>query len=170
MDSAPSNDSARPPRLPEEPPCLNAPENTSHLPAAGERGRVLIVDDDTTQQMLSRLQLKRLGCAATTASSGEEAVAHFESAAQANNPAPFDLVLMDLIMQGMDGLAACRAIRKLYPRQHLVIVSGYTPGAHAEEIARLGIIWLVKPYTIAELANTVRAIIQTPPPHPATQP
>lgn len=146
MDSTPCNHAA---------PRPTAPEESGRGPVAIEH--VLVVDDEPAQQMLSQLQLKKLGCQATVASSGEEAMSLFVSAKKENKPSPFDLVLMDMVMPGLDGLSASRAILDLYPGQNIVIASGYAPGAHAETADRLGLFWLLKPYTITDLAQTVRA-------------
>ncbi len=145
--------------LPSEQRLPSVPENAGRAPVPGNKEHILVVDDDPVQQMLSRLQLQKLGCDATVASSGEEALALFASTKQANQPSPFNLVLMDKVMQGLDGMTACKEILNLFPGQNIVIVSGYTPGEHADEVAQLGLSWLVKPYTIADLAKSIRSAI-----------
>jgi PAS domain S-box-containing protein len=68
-------------------------------------GRVLVVDDVAMNRDLVRAMLSAVGYEVTEAAGGAEAV----SAAMT---AGFDLILMDLQMPGMDGLAATRAIRQ----------------------------------------------------------
>lgn len=68
------------------------------------RRRLLLVDDNATNQKVARLLLSRLGHDVAVASSGAEALAHLASH-------PCDLVLMDCEMPGMDGYAATRALR-----------------------------------------------------------
>ena len=123
--------------------------------------RVLVVDDEPGLQMLSQLQLQKLGCDVTVASSGEEALARFASAKQENLASPYALVLMDLVMQGLDGLETSREILLLYPGQKITIVSGYAPDPQIKAANQIGIGWLVKPYAIAELAKLVQTVAQT---------
>jgi PAS domain S-box-containing protein len=69
--------------------------------------RVLVVEDNATNQMVARVLLESFGVAVETADNGELGVQRLASTGQA----PIDLVLMDLHMPVMDGLAATRAIR-----------------------------------------------------------
>ena len=70
----------------------------------GAAARILLVDDVAMMRELVRLMLLPSGYEITEASNGAEAVGVALSA-------PFDLILMDLQMPGMDGQAATRAIR-----------------------------------------------------------
>lgn len=75
--------------------------------------KILIVDDDPSIREVLSTQLGRLHYDTVTAADGEEAVALFKS----ENP---DLVLMDLMMPRLDGLAACQKIRALEKRRSRV--------------------------------------------------
>ncbi len=86
--------------------------------------RVLVAEDDTTNQLLVRDLLSRRGVRVTLAATGTEAVA-------AVVRGDFDIVLMDVRMPEMDGLDACRRIRAL-PNGGLPIVA-LTANALAEE-------------------------------------
>ncbi len=79
-----------------------APEHRSSPPHY--RGRVLVAEDNLTNQKVARLLLERLGCCVDTAANGHEAV-------DAVLRARYDLVLMDCEMPELDGCGATIAIR-----------------------------------------------------------
>jgi len=135
----------------------NVPAELRNTPLPTGHERILVVDDDPGQQTLSLLQLNKLGYITTVVSGGEEAVALFEAASKAVKPAPFDLVMADMIMKGIDGLATCRKIISLYPKQKMIIASGHALDEHAKQTNEMGIDWLAKPYTTADLARSVRS-------------
>ena len=132
-------------------------EESKRVPLPKGNERILVVDDEACQQDSARLLLKKLGYSTIVVSSGEEAVALFESARRADKPAPFDLVLMDMIMRGMDGMATSKEIRRLYAGQKVLIVSGHAPDNLDREAEALGISWITKPYTAYEMACALRA-------------
>jgi uncharacterized protein (TIGR02266 family) len=66
--------------------------------------RILLVDDVDLFLELERTFLKRFGCEILTAKSGEEAIAK----AREHRP---DLILLDVVMPGMGGYAACRRLK-----------------------------------------------------------
>jgi PAS domain S-box-containing protein len=78
--------------------------------AAGVGLSVLIAEDDPVNAMLARALVGQLGHRAEQVGDGAAAVAEVLSAARRG--APFDLVLMDMRMPGMDGLDATRDIRR----------------------------------------------------------
>jgi PAS domain S-box-containing protein len=75
----------------------------------GDGLSILVAEDNEINALLMRALLMKLGHHVTMAESGSAAVACWEAARAAGTP--FDRVLMDLHMPGMDGIAATRRIR-----------------------------------------------------------
>jgi PAS domain S-box-containing protein len=90
-------------------------------PAPGRRLvglRLLVVEDNPTNQLVARGLLRGEGAQVVVAADGAAGVE-----AVGSTPLPFDLVLMDVQMPGMDGYTATRMIRELPPGLHLPIVA-----------------------------------------------
>ncbi len=79
-------------------------EPSSWLLSCRERARILLVEDNAVNRQVALALLKKAGVSADTAENGLEAL-------EALRSKEYDLVLMDLQMPVMDGLAATRAIR-----------------------------------------------------------
>jgi CheY-like chemotaxis protein len=98
------------------------PESPSKPSQPFSGSRVLLTEDNTTNQRLARALLERLGCQVDVADNGQVAV-------QRVSPGMYDLVLMDCQMPEMDGWEATRALRvKLQGTPHLPIIA-LTAGA-----------------------------------------
>jgi CheY-like chemotaxis protein len=112
-------------------------------PAADNRAlRILIADDSSSDRLILKFLLIRLGHEVVEASDGLEAVARFEETAP-------DMVLMDALMPKMDGMEATRQIKAL-ESDRLVPVIFLTSLTEATELARClesgGDGFLTKPY------------------------
>jgi PAS domain S-box-containing protein len=134
--------------LEEAPAAPMQPEPDDGLTAA----RILVVDDVAMNRELVRTMLSPFGYELVEAASGAEAVA----AAMAGS---FDLILMDLQMPGMDGLAATRAIRQACDLNHdapIVALSANALPVHLAECAQAGMDdHIAKPIAPAELLTKI---------------
>ncbi|NBB65582.1 response regulator [Pseudomonas sp. ODNR1LW] len=98
-------------------------------PVQDRRMRVLIVDDHPSNRDLMRIMLEAADCETAEAENGREAVEAVQAGA-------FDLVLMDVRMPVMDGVAATRAIRALDGPAAEIAVLAVTAEAMPEDVAR----------------------------------
>ena len=123
---------------------------------AGAAARVLIVDDHPTNREVARLMLAPLGCDIFEAVDGFEAV-EMASAAR------FDLILMDVRMPRMDGLAATKAIRALAGEFSRMPILAVTADAMPEDTARCLAAGMdghvAKPLTHASLFAAIDAVM-----------
>jgi CheY-like chemotaxis protein len=83
------------------------------------KGIVLSVDDDEVNQVVITSFLEGANYSVRQAFSGEESIEYLEAAfaddESPDRPPKPDIVLMDVIMPGMDGYAACKMIRERFP-------------------------------------------------------
>ena len=118
--------------------------------------RILVVDDEEDIQELIRYNLAREGYEVSCAGTGEEALE------QVRAKAP-DLVVLDLMLPGVDGLDVCRRLRS-DPRTEVVpIIMVTAKGEEADVVTGLEIgadDYLTKPFTPRVLLARVRAILR----------
>lgn len=126
----------------------------SELPRSTARIRVLVVDDH---------HVVRQGFAVFI-----RAFADFEWVGEASNGAEAvqcytqlrpDVVLMDMIMPGMDGVAAIRAIRQVHPDARVIALTSFTDDKQLVQraIEAGAISYLFKDVSVNDLANAIRA-------------
>src|SRR3954452_6944185 len=121
-------------------------------PAAtdGEPLRVLVIDDDQFHAETVAEVLQKVGDQVTVATSGKAGSAAIDRD-------DFDVVLTDLRMSGIDGLAIVRKMRTEQPEAEVVVMTGFGDVKTAVEAMKLGALhYLQKPLDMAE----VRAIVQ----------
>lgn len=87
------------------------PAGAPPSPPSRPRLTVLVAEDNEINALLATRTLERFGCAAIWAPDGHRALAAIE-AGFAGEGQGFDLVLLDIRMPGMDGLAVARAVRE----------------------------------------------------------
>lgn len=117
-----------------------------------EQISVLLVDDHgiVRHGVRNFLETQPDICVIGEAETGEEAV----RLAQEHIP---DVVLMDLVMQGMDGVEATRQIKRISPRSQIVVLTSYHDDEHIFPALRAGAIsYTLKTIRPAELADLVR--------------
>jgi DNA-binding NtrC family response regulator len=115
---------------------------------------ILLVDDDSAFRHVMSGELRRLGHSVETAGSGEEALSHL-----ARQEA--EIVLLDLRLPGMDGLAALKAIRERCPSTEVIMLTGHGSIDTAIESIRQGAFdYVTKPCPLDEVQIRVERAIE----------
>jgi PAS domain S-box-containing protein len=142
-------------------PASNKPTQPRRAEPAIERergARILVVDDEPAIRDLTSDILNEVGYEVVLASSGPEAIDRFS-----RDPAAIDLVILDIIMPGMNGLETFRRLRQVDPRARVLLSSGYSPEGTAAEALEAGALGFVqKPYRVADLSKAVQNALRVP--------
>lgn len=119
-----------------------------------KNARILLVDDETVfANNMSKL-LNRRGYQVTAVNSGDAALQ-----ALMNNS--FDVMVLDLKMPGMDGIAVLHEMRKLGLFTEVLVLTGHGSIDTALEAIQLGAYdYLTKPCEIAELVSKIEAALE----------
>jgi DNA-binding NtrC family response regulator len=118
--------------------------------SSGQGIKVLFVDDeeDFVRTMAERMEMRDLG--GDVAFSGQQALEMLE------NDVP-DVMVLDLLMPGIDGMEVLRRVKKMFPQIEVIIMTGHGSDKDEEEARRLGAFeYLRKPVDIDQLMETVR--------------
>jgi len=112
--------------------------------------RVLLVDDDILVSMGAADMLLDLGHSVTEAQSGPHALKLLES------DAPFDLVVTDYAMPGMNGFELAQRVKERNPKLPIILATGYAelPADRSIEFGHLA-----KPYTSKDLAAALEKAV-----------
>ncbi len=127
----------------------------SHRELKGKGEKILVIDDEPNQRIITKTLLKRLGYNITTVPSGEEAINYLQDHT-------VDLLILDMIMTPeMNGRQTYEQIIKLHPHQKAIISSGYAEDKEVKMAKKLGAgQYLKKPFTLEQLGIAVREELQ----------
>jgi excisionase family DNA binding protein len=128
------------------------PPGRSTAPLAG-RARVLVVDDEATIRDLLAKTLALAEYDVDLAPDGRTALERLRII-------PYDLLITDLKMPGVDGLAVIREARRLKADIPVIIITGFSTEASAIEAVNLGVSgYLTKPFRVPRvLAVAAKAL------------
>jgi two-component system, OmpR family, KDP operon response regulator KdpE len=125
-----------------------------HSSVEPAHGAILIVDDDASVRQALHTTLSTLGFRTSEVSGGEAALALARTA-------PFEVVLLDMNMPGMDGLETCRQLRRLLPRIGILMLT--VRDSEEDKVAALEAgadDYVTKPFHIRELTARIRASLR----------
>jgi two-component system, cell cycle sensor histidine kinase and response regulator CckA len=116
---------------------------------------VLVVDDDNLVRGVTRRALTRQGYMVLEAGAGKEALAICKE-----REGHIDLLLTDVVMPEMNGFELANQIKARYPGVPVLYVSGYAEeSVVSEQFAKLGAVFLRKPFTLEELVGKVKEML-----------
>lgn len=116
----------------------------------GNGETILLIDDQLEQNEIIGKALQKMGYVTYSVTSGEEGIAFIESQ-------PVDLVLPDMMGDGLNGRETFERILKIHPHQKAIIISGYAKSDELLKARDLGVSdFIEKPVTIAKIGLAIR--------------
>ncbi len=130
-----------------------SPPTTAAAPPEA-RARILIVDDQRNMRTTTALVLRQQGYEVFEAESGEAALSRLLDE-------PFDVVLTDLKMAPLDGLAVLRGALEVAPSTQVIVMTGYGTVESAVEAMQKGAYdYISKPFKESELLMRVQRALE----------
>ena len=116
--------------------------------------RLLIVEDETDMANALLKGLRREGYSVDRAEDGEQALGMLEIY-------PYDLLVLDLILPGIDGIEVCRRVRASHPSMLVLMLTARdAPEDRAMGLDTGADDYLVKPFHFIELTARIRALLR----------
>ncbi|MDY0324723.1 MAG: transporter substrate-binding domain-containing protein [Candidatus Cloacimonadaceae bacterium] len=146
--------------IPEDLPKQASEQKNITIPADKSlSGRILLVEDEPVNQMVTKRQLEIWGLSVDIANNGSEALIMYDKE-------PYDLILMDICMPVMDGINATQQIRdmEINKRRHTPIVA-FTAAALAGDRERFLAVgmdeYIAKPVEVNNMYKIISKLIKT---------
>jgi DNA-binding response OmpR family regulator len=117
----------------------------------GERIRLLLVDDEEGYVKVLAKRMTRRNMEVSTALSGSDGI-------QRLRKQDFDVAILDLKMEDMDGIEVLRVFKKMVPNMPVIMLTGHGTEKAAREGLEMGAFdYLMKPCDLEELVEKIRA-------------
>ena len=117
--------------------------------------KILIVEDDPDIRELLRFNLEKAGYTLFLAEDGEKAL----TLARKHSP---DIILLDLMLPGVDGLEVCRTLKKDPELQRIPIIMVTAKGEEMDRVVGLELgadDYVVKPFSLREVVLRIRKVL-----------
>jgi DNA-binding NtrC family response regulator len=115
---------------------------------------ILVVDDEEVVRRSHSRVLKGERCRVEAVGDGEEALRAMETQ-------PYDVVLLDLRMPGIDGMSLLKTLKARWPDSEVVVITGYPSVDTAKEAIRLGACdYLAKPLAPGEVIAAANSAME----------
>ena len=114
--------------------------------------RILIVDDEKSVRMVLAKALTKTGFYFREAETGETAMIRIEDE-------PFDLVISDISMPGMDGIELLKKVKSIHPEMDFIIMTGYASDCSYVDIMDAGASdYMSKPFSMNSALARIKRI------------
>ncbi len=111
--------------------------------------RLLIIDDEAIVGIRLAHTFTKMGYKVTTHTDPAQALAEVERQ-------PFDVVVTDLKMEGIDGMEILRRVKKINPSTRVIMITGYAGNDTADTAFREGAFdFITKPFSLDEIKNAI---------------
>jgi len=118
-----------------------------------EDKHILVVDDEPDLCWNFRQILESEGYKVSTANGGEEAI---DIVKKGN----IDLIIMDVMLPGIDGIETYRRIKKMGANLPVIMITGYTSTNKAMEAIKLGAVdYITKPFSNEYIINLIKSVL-----------
>jgi GAF domain-containing protein/CheY-like chemotaxis protein len=144
-------------------PALQVPTNMDPPPESGPRldgqgEAVLVVEDNEATRLALQALLESQNYQVIEAADGVEAITRFEE-----SQTPIALVVSDVVMPKMGGVALYRTLRKHQSNLKMLFVTGHPLDINNQALLEMGgVHWLHKPFSLAEFNQAVSELMQQP--------
>jgi CheY-like chemotaxis protein len=119
---------------------------------SSDTAKILCIDDEEPGLQLRKLLLESAGYQVTTARSGAEGIQLFRSQ-------PFDAIILDYWMSGMNGVSVARELKRLNAAIPIIILSAYA--SLPDEALGVADVWILKGGAPESLLTSVREVLET---------
>lgn len=116
--------------------------------------KLLVVDDEADVRNFLKEELSREGFMVNTASNGADAIV---AAAEQS----YDLIVLDMLMPGLDGIQVIRVLRKVIPGTPIIGLTGYVGRGYMAQASAFGVVCLSKPVVITDLMKEISEALKS---------
>ncbi|MCU0696765.1 MAG: response regulator [Myxococcaceae bacterium] len=117
-------------------------------------GRILVIDDDRSARMLLERVLTRAGHQVSLVDTAEEGLEQLKAQ-------PFDLLVTDKNLPGIDGLEVLKQARSVRPRLRALLITGFPTPETKSAADELGVhAYVTKPFGVHDILDICEAAIQ----------
>ena len=126
--------------------------------ASKDKYRILLVDDESLILDVGGQMLSKIGLEVVTAEDGMSAIEIYKK-----QMVSIDLVILDLIMPGIDGIDTYQLLKEMDPNVKVLISSGYRKDERVENFLKESSTGFIKkPFSLAHLSDEVRKLLRSP--------